>query len=504
MSTDISEELRAKGRGEAKQVPFDDRGDVATGLRAWLARMDQLGELNVVEGVDAETSIGLVSEMLHHTEESPAVLFDAIPGYPEGWRVLVNSLGGRRRLAASLNLPEDISTFGLVDAWGEHIASVVPLPTKEVESGPITENIMRGDDVDLLKFPTPLWHPEDGGPFIGTGCGIVTRDRENGIVNVGTYRVQVYDKNTTGLYISPGKHGRLHRDQYFNAGEDMPAVIVAGLDPIQFMASGLEIPNGINEFEWVGGLQGTPIETITGEFTGLPIPADAEIAIEGFLRHDREHSEGPFGEWTGYYASTARPEPVFEVKAIYYRNNPIILGCPPEKPPYEAQRFQQYGRSANLKHQITAAGIPGVTAAWTHSVGGCRLFNIIAIKQLYQGHSRQVGTVAAQVGQANYLGRMVVVVDDDIDITDLHEVVWAMTTRADPARDTIILTGALSGALDPAIHPDNKTTNSRMIIDACRPWEWRDKFPPAIGPSIEVKEFTRDTWSWVMDSPQKP
>ncbi|WP_353807474.1 UbiD family decarboxylase [Agromyces sp. SYSU T00194] len=486
------------GRGDAEAVPFDDRGDAPTGLRRWLAEMDRLGELRVVEGVDAEASIGHVSEMLHHTEDSPAVLFDRIPGYEPGWRVLVNSLGNRARLAATLGLPADIGTFALCDAWGRHLDEAVPLPTEEVAEGPITENVMTGDDIDLWKFPTPLWHPEDGGPYIGTGCGIITRGRDDGIVNMGAYRVQVHDERTTGLYISPGKHGRLHRDGYFDNGEDMPAVIVAGLDPLQFMASGLEIPNGVNELEWVGGVQGSPIPTITGRFTGLPIPADAEIAIEGFLRHDKERIEGPFGEWTGYYASTARPEPVFEVSAVYYRNNPIILGCPPEKPPYEAQRFQQYGRSANLKREITAAGIPGVTAAWTHSVGGCRLFNVIAISQKYQGHSRQVGTVAAQVRQANYLGRIVVVVDDDIDITDLHEVIWAVSTRADPERDTIILTGALSGHLDPAIHPDRKGTNSRMIIDATRPYEWRDRFPPAIGPSTEVKQYTRDTWSWIL------
>ncbi|HEY4152185.1 MAG TPA: UbiD family decarboxylase [Pseudolysinimonas sp.] len=500
MTVTLPSDLIARGRGDARTVPYAEQpGTDQSGLRAWLSQIDQLGELRVLEGVDAEASIGLVSEMLHHTEESPAVLFDAIPGYPKGWRVLVNSLGNRRRLASTLNLSADIGTFELVDAWGDLLNNVTPVATENVESGPITENIMRGDEVDLLKFPTPLWHPEDGGPFIGTGCGIITRGREDGDINMGTYRVQLYDKNTTGLYISPGKDGKLHRDGYFNAGEDMPAVIVAGLSPLQFMASGLEIPRSISELEWVGGISGTPIQTVTGEFTGLPIPADAEIAIEGFLRHDLTRDEGPFGEWTGYYASTARPEPVFEVKAVYYRNNPIILGCPPEKPPYEAQRFQQYGRSANLKREIEGAGIPGVTRAWTHSVGGCRLFNVIAIKQQYLGHSRQVGNIAAQVRQANYLGRIVIVVDDDIDIEDLHEVIWAVTTRADPERDMKILTGALSGALDPAIHPDNKTTNSRLIIDACRPWEWIDRFPEAIGPSIEVKQFTRDTWSWVMD-----
>ncbi len=502
MTSTLPPTLIANGKGDAKAVPYmpeSDSGKAATGLRKWLDEMDAIGELRVIEGVDAEASIGLVSEMLHHTEESPAVMFDAIPGYEKGWRVLVNSLGNRRRLATTLGLPTDISTFDLVDTWQKALDDVVPLPTTPVESGPITENIMKGDGIDLLRFPTPLWHPQDGGPFIGTGCGIITRSRDDGVINMGTYRAQVYDAKTAAIYISPGKDGRLHRDTWFNAGEDMPAVIVAGLHPLQFMASGLEIPRNVPELEWVGGVLGEAIETVNGEFTGLPIPADAEIAIEGFLRHDLTRDEGPFGEWTGYYASTSRPEPVFEVKAVYYRNNPIILGCPPEKPPYEAHRFQQYGRSAALKREIQGAGIPGVTAAWTHSVGGCRLFNIIAIKQLYQGHSRQVGNIAAQVRQANYLGRIVIVVDDDIDITDLHEVIWAVTTRADPERDMKILTGALSGALDPAIHPDHKGTNSRLIIDACRPWEWLDRFPQAIGPSIEVKNFTRDTWNWVMD-----
>jgi UbiD family decarboxylase len=496
----VPDQLRIQGKGDAERVPYvGDAGEENTGLRKWLADIDAMGELRVVNGVDAEASVGLISEMLHHTDDSPAVLLDQIPGYEPGWRILLNTLGNRKRLASTLNLPVDIGTFELVDTWEGYLNDVVPLPTEQVESGPITQNVMRDDEVDLLRFPTPLWHPEDGGPYIGTGCGVITRHRENGDVNVGTYRVQLYDKNTTGLYIAPSKDGSLHQRSWFTAGEDMPCVIVVGFSPLEFMASALEIPRGVSEFEWVGGVQGAPIRTIAGELTGLPIPADAEIALEGFVRHDRTQVEGPFGEWTGYYAGAAKQEPVFEVRRVYHRNNPILLGCPPEKPPYEGQRFQQYGRSASLKREITGAGIPGVTRAWTHSVGGCRLFNVIAIKQMYLNHSRQVGNIAAQVKQANYLGRIVVVVDDDIDIEDLHEVIWAVTTRADPERDMKILTGTLSGPIDPAIHPDHKGLNSRLIIDACRPWEWLDRFPQAIGPSTEVKEFTRDTWSWVME-----
>ena len=493
-------------RAPARRVPYRERsgaGTPATGtppadVRGWLAAADAIGGLRVIEGADAEEGIGRVSEMLHHTDESPAVLFDAIPGYEPGYRVLVNSLGARGRLAMTLGLDPSTGVFELMDEWERKLNEVQPIPVEIVESGPILENIQRGDDVDLLKLPTPLWHPEDGGPYIGTGCGVLTCDPDSDWVNMGTYRAQLHDRNHTGLYISPGKHGRIHRDKYFARNEPMPAVILVGLAPLQFIASALEIPNGISELEWVGGMLGEAIQCVKGEVTGIAIPVNAEIALEGYLWPNETRMEGPFGEWTGYYASDAREEPVFEVKAVYHRNDPIMLGCPPEKPPYEAQRFQQYLRSANLRREIRAAGVPDVTAAWTHAVGGCRLFNIVAIKQRYPGHAKQAAYVASQCRQGAYLGRIVVVVDDDIDVTDLDEVVWAICTRADPERDMEILKRAWSGPLDPAIEPGKKGFNSRLIIDATRPWEWREKFPPAIGPAPEIKRATREQWGWIL------
>lgn len=315
---------------------------------------------------------------------------------------------------------------------------------------------------------------------------------------MGTYRVQVHDRNQTGLYISPGKHGRIHRDKYFERGEPLPAVVLCGMDPLLFIASALEMAPGVSELEWVGGMRGRPLRCLRGRHNGLPIPANAEIALEGFLRPEMLRQEGPFGEWTGYYASGSREEPVFEVKAIYHRNDPIILGVPPEKPPYEAHRFRQYLRSANLRREVRLAGVPDVTAAWCHGVGGCRLFNVVAIQQRYPGHARQAGHIAAQCRTGAYLGRITVVVDDDIDVSDLDEVIWAICTSSDPERSFDFIKRAWSGPLDPAIHPDHKGFNSRVIIDATRPYEWRDQFPPAIGPTPDQKRITRDRWSWVL------
>ncbi len=487
-----TEEDRARLRSEA----LGGRPHLDT--RDWLQLVDAIGELRVMEGVDWQHSIGRITEMLQHTDGAPAVLFDDIPDYPSGHRLLVNALSTRARIAVSLGLPADIGVMQLMDEWERRMDACVPVAPEFVASGPITENVLEGDAVDVLKFPTPQWHPNDGGRYIGTGDAVITQDPDDGWINMGTYRVQIQDRNHTSLYISPGKHGRIHRDKYFERKETMPAVVLVGMPPLMFLASCLELPNGVNEIEYLGGVTGRPVPVIKGKHTGLPIPAYAEIALEGFLNPADRRSEGPFGEWTGYYASGARDEPVFEVKAIYHRNDPIELGVPPEKPPYEAHRFQQYLRSANIRRQMRLAGVPDVTGVWAHAVGGCRLFNVVSIKQRYPGHARQAGHIASQCGQGGYLGRFIVVVDDDVDITDVDEVIWAMCTRCDPERDFDLIRRAWSGPLDPAIRPSEKGYNSRVIIDATRPYEWRDEFPQAIGPSPEEKRATRDKWSWIM------
>ena len=144
--------------------------------------------------------------------------------------------------------------------------------------------------------------------------------------------------------------------------------------------------------------------------------------------------------------------------------------------------------------------MPDVTAVWCHGVGGTRLLNVVSIKQRYPGHARQALHVAAMCRAGAYLGRLVIVVDDDIDVTDLDDVMWAVVTRSDPERSLDIINRAWSGPLDPAIEPDVKGHNSRMIIDATRPWEWRDRFPIAIGPDAETKRETRKKWGHLLSS----
>lgn len=469
-----------------------------TDLRSWLKYAEEMGELKQVRGAALDPSAGQIAEMLHHTDESPAVLMDEFPGYPKGFRILINANGNRKRLAMTLGLPLDIGKMELMDAWSREIAELKPLPVNYVTRGPVLENVIEGDAVDVTKFPVPLWHEQDGGRYIGTGVPNITRDPDTGFVNLGVYRSMIHDAKRVGCYISPGKHGRVHRDKYFERGEPCPMAMVVGGDLLLFIAGSVELPDDMCEYEWAGAIRGRPYDVIKEKYTGLPIPAEAEIVLAGFIHPTERLKEGPFGEWTGYYASSQRPEPFLEVKAIYHRDDPILLGVPPNKPPYEPHRFRAYLRSALLKRTLEQAGIPDVTGVWCHEVGGCRLLTVVGIKQRYPGHAKQALLIATGARATGYLGRLTVVVDEDIDVTDLNDVMWAVVTRCDPATQVDIIHRAWSGPLDPAIRPGQKGFNSRMLIDACRPYEWKNEFPPAIGPSVEVKRATREKWGFLL------
>lgn len=473
-----------------------------TDLRTWIEEARKLDEVRDVEGATWQEDIGMATELLHHSDPAPVAIFDSIPGYPKGHRVLTNFFGGRRR-NMTLGFPPELSKVELSNEFIKAFQAAKPLPYEFVDDAPILENVKTGDDVNVLEFPTPLWHEDDGGRYIGTGTYDITRDPDEGWINLGTYRVMVQDEKTVGFYISPGKHGRVHRDKWLARGEPMPACIVVGGDPLLYLMACSEVPYGISEYDLAGGLRGKPYQVVKGKFTGLPIPANAEIVLEGFVHPTRRMEEGPFGEWTGYYASGHREEPVLEIKAIYHRNNPILLGCPPNRPPDEIARYRAVIRSGLLKQQLQAAGIPGIKAVWADEVGSSRMLVSVAIEQRFPGHATQVGHVASQCHVGAYLGKYVVVVDDDIDVSNLEEVMWAMISRSDPATSIDIIHNAWSTPLDPRIPPHDRErgqfTNSRAIIDACRPFAWRDQFPKVNAPSPEFAKRTREKWGHLLN-----
>jgi UbiD family decarboxylase len=234
-----------------------------------------------------------------------------------------------------------------------------------------------------------------------------------------------------------------------------------------------------------------PMDLIEGEVTGLPFPARSEIVLEGEISATETTLEGPFGEWHGYYAGDAQQEPIIHIKRVYHRANPILTCAASQKPPHSHLFERCFLRSAGLLDALEGAGIPDVKGAWLHQAGAGRTFCVVSIKQRYFGHSTQVGLVASQVASVGYVSRWIVVVDDDIDPTDIHDVIWAMGTRCDPKTRTTVLDHCWSSRLDTLVTDKSLLYNTRMVIDACRPYERLDTFPKVCQSSPELAAQVR-------------
>ncbi|MFI5268020.1 MAG: UbiD family decarboxylase domain-containing protein, partial [Chloroflexota bacterium] len=336
----------------------------------------------------------------------------------------------------------------------------------------------------------------------------IVRDPDTGRINAGTYRNQIFDRNSVGIRVAPPHHGGIIKDKYMQRGEPCPLVIVAGADPLLFMGSCVEgLLFGQSELDWAGGVRGRPIDVIEGEVTGLPIPANAEIALEGFITTDEYRKEGPYGEWMGYYQDGYERERRVRIERVYFRDDPIILGCPQGKPPHEDNRFLAYLRSGLIWDQLERAGVPGIVDVWSPPEGGNRLMTVVAIKQQYLGHAKQAGLIASQCAGAVEMNRMTVVVDDHVDVTNLQDVTWAMLARCDPIRDVDIIGRTKGSRIDMAMGPDERDIkgNSRMIVDATTPFEWASH--PLAGEVICTPERTRATlerWGWLLDGDGSP
>ncbi len=234
----------------------------------------------MVEEADCDLEIGTLTELMCE-RNGPMLLFDRIHGYPKGYRIAAKPYATPLRTALALNLPQGVSQFQMFKVWKERLRDFRPIKPVAVSSSPIMENVFEGDGVDLMKFPSPRWHEKDGGPYLGTSCAVITRDPVEGWVNVGTYRCMLHDKNTLDLLVSPMHHGNLKMQKWWAQGKSCPVAVAITVEPALFCVSANGVPWGTGEYEFAGFLKGEPLEIMTGPRTGLPLPASAEIVLEG-------------------------------------------------------------------------------------------------------------------------------------------------------------------------------------------------------------------------------
>ncbi|MFH1742984.1 MAG: UbiD family decarboxylase [bacterium] len=469
-------------------------------LREYIERVKEIGEYRLVEGAAADQEIGAINYLVSKKPDSPLLLFDKIKGYQPGFRVASNLFRTMKRTALGLGFPLDSGGVDMVKAFRDKINDgITPLPPVEVADGPVLENVFRDHEVDLLKFPAPKWHELDGGPYIGTGTMTVVKDPETGWVNVACYRVQVHDKNTCTVSVAPAHQLAIIQQKYWNQGQSCPVAICCGQEPMTWLASIWPAPWGVCEYDIAGWWRGEPVAVVPGVTTGLPVPATAEIVLEGEILPPGIDSrpEGPFGEWAGYYASEQKLKPACRIKSVMHRENPIIQGNPPSSFPAMWTLGRHIQRAATVWSELDRQ-IPGVQGVWMVEDVNTDNMMVISLKQAYSGHAKQAAVIAAGTQMAARHLHYLIVVDEDIDPSDMSQVLWAVGTRADPATAIDIIHGQVSSSSDTTIPPYKKDqfdfTTSLAVILACRPYHWRDRFPKPISVNAEIAETVKMKW----------
>jgi 4-hydroxy-3-polyprenylbenzoate decarboxylase len=415
-------------------------------LREYLHVLESLGDV-----VHVDRPVSAVLEAAAITRRSteqrwPAPLFDNIQQAEPGFRLL-GALGALSshpryplaRVALSLGLPHDTTARELV----EHLAAVHgkdPIPPKLISAGsaPCKQNILRGEDATLDRFPIPQVHQDDGGRYLNTWGIIVARTPDGRWTNWSISRIMMLDnRHMTGLFL-PQQHIGTIWAEWQKIGKPMPFAVVQGGDPGVPMVGGMPIPAEVDEGTFLGTLYGEPIEVVRCETNDLEVPAGAEVVIEGHVSITRDATEGPYAEFHGYALPETSAEPVYTIEAITYRDNPIWPISATGRPPDDSQIAPAVGVSAEVLALLRNAGLP-ITTAWLLVDTACH-WMIITVPRHWRDVLSQTSTTefVHRIGElmsTNRVGHMcpvTYVLDDDIDPSNTSDVLWALGTRIHP------------------------------------------------------------------------
>jgi 4-hydroxy-3-polyprenylbenzoate decarboxylase len=493
-SMDDRTQRRAPGPGtDGTQVGWSD-------LRDWLALIERHGALrHVTADVDPVEELGAVTYLAAQQDNAQALLFERMAGDETGSRILTNMLGAsKERYALSVGIDPALSIADMIGETRKVMKRSLPPTRVPKAEAPVNEIVLKGDEIDLTTFPIPHFWPGDGGRFIGTGDITFTRPPDGDRINVGCYRQMLQGPREIGLYCSPGKHGLLDREAWWARGEACEVVCAYGIDPVLFMVAAQTFGVSQSELDVAGGMMGRGVPLTDAEFVSLPIPANAEIVIEGVVRPGNFLPEGPLGEFTGYYGRDRSPQAVIDVKALHYRRNPIFTHALMAKyPSCEIGAYYAIMRSARILDDLQGIGVPGVVSAYAHpaAASGWGMV-VVSLQQKYAGHSAQVLALAAQCPAAAYYTKWIIVVDEDVDPTNLDDVLWALSTRCHPAEDIDLLRNTWSTGLDPSQPvPEARPYGSKALINACKPHRYLKQFPKSTNLRRSVYDKVAARWS---------
>jgi len=469
-------------------MPYDS-------LRDFIEKLEKENELaRIKHEVDPVLEMTVIAEKAVKAS-GKALMFENPKGYDIP--VLMNAFGTEKRMKMALEVErfEEIGErligmtrlrpSGIIEGVKSLsvLKDAINFIPKTVKKGACKEVV---EEPDLLKFPILKCWPKDAGRFI-TLPVVITKDPESGELNAGMYRMQVFDAKTTGMHWQIHKHGAEH---FRKAGEKLEVAVAIGVDPAILYTSTAPLPSGLDEFMFAGFIRGKRVKLVDCESVDLKVPADAEIVLEGYVKTDELRIEGPFGDHTGYY-TPAEAYPVFHIITVTRRENPIYHATVVGKPPMEDAWLGKATERIFLPvlkmlfPEIVDINLP--VEAVFHNLA------IVSIRKRYPGHARKVMFALWGIGMLS-LTKVIVVVDDDVNVHDLREVLWAVTGRFDPAKDLVVV----SGPIDPLDHSTYlQNYGGKLGIDATRKWReegFEREWPDEVEMDPEVERRALKIW----------
>ncbi|HET9343346.1 MAG TPA: menaquinone biosynthesis decarboxylase [Candidatus Eremiobacteraceae bacterium] len=479
-------------------------GAVYANLREFVDDMRRRGELiEVAAPVDPKLEIAEIADRCVKSQSGgPALLFTAVRG--STMPLLINALATRGRMSAALGV-------GGLDELGDKVRHILTtlqpgggsalsklfelkdlagIMPKTVRNAPCQEVVLEGDAVDLTSLPVITCWPQDGGPFITLPL-VFTKHPQTGSQNVGMYRMQVYDRNTTGMHWQRHKHGREHQDASKRDAR-MPVAVAIGTEPIVTYTGSAPLPANIDEMLLAGFLRGKAVPMVACKTVDLQVPAEAEVILEGYVDNAELRIEGPFGDHTGVY-TPPEPFPVFHVTCMTRRRSPIYWTTIVGKPPMEDQWLGK--ATERLFLPLLQQMLPEVVDYNLPVEGGFQNLVLVSVRKRYPGQAKKVMYALWGLGHMMMLTRNIVVVDDDVDVQNVRDVAWTALNNVDAGRDLVFAPG-------PVDHLDHAgpmpLLGTRLGIDATRkgPEEgYMRGWPETVVMSQSVKDDVARRWS---------
>lgn len=424
-----------------------------TDLRDFISNLEKQGELKrITTEVDPHLEMTEICDRVLRAG-GPAILFEN----PKGSKipVLANLFGTPKRVALGMGedsvealrevgkllafLKEPEPPKGMKDAWDKLpiFRQVLNMGPKVVKKAPCQEQVIEGDAIDLAEYPIQLCWPEDAAPLITWGL-VVTKGPHKTRQNLGIYRQQVIGKNRVIMRWLSHRGGALDFKEWqqTHPGEPFPIAVVLGCDPATILGAVTPVPDTLSEYAFAGLLRGSKTELVKCIGSDLQVPAQAEIVLEGFIYPDDMAPEGPYGDHTGYY-NEIDSFPVFTIERITQRKNPIYhstyTGRPPDEPAILGVALNE------VFVPILQKQFPEIVDFYLPPEGCSYRMAVVSMKKQYAGHAKRVMMGVWSFLRQFMYTKFVIVVDDDVNVRDWQDVIWAITTRMDPARDTVLI-----------------------------------------------------------------